>query len=114
MFFLGDVLLREEPYAAVLESVFRVNHCSNCLRKTSTPIPCFQCATVSMELFDMKRNLQHHFLADRDMLDLWQVQYCAESCREESWSKFHSVECGILAYLEPSRCLGRLPHLALR
>ena len=27
---------------------------------------------------------------------------------------FDSVECGILAYLEPSRCLGRLPHLALR
>ncbi len=45
---------------------------------------------------------------------LLQVQYCAEVCREESWSKFHSVECGILAYLEPSRCLGRLPHLALR
>ena len=24
------------------------------------------------------------------------------------------MECGVLAYLEPSRCLGRLPHLALR
>ena len=24
------------------------------------------------------------------------------------------MECGILSYLEPSRCLGRLPHLALR
>ena len=29
-------------------------------------------------------------------------------------SKPDSVECGVLAYLEPSRCLGRLPHLALR
>merc|ERR1712038_1780478 len=28
--------------------------------------------------------------------------------------QYHSVECGILAYLEPSRNLGRLPHLALR
>ena len=42
----GDVILREEPYAAVLEPIFRVNHCSHCLRKTSTPIPCFECATV--------------------------------------------------------------------
>ena len=24
----GDVILREEPFAAVLESVFRVSHCS--------------------------------------------------------------------------------------
>ena len=44
--FSGDVILREEPYAAVLESIFRVNHCAHCLRKTSTPIPCYECATV--------------------------------------------------------------------
>lgn len=43
-----------------------------------------------------------------------QVQYCCESCRDASWAEYHSVECGILSYLEPSRCLGRLPHLALR
>jgi len=83
----GDVILREEPYAAVLESVFRVNHCAHCLRKTPTPIPCYECATV---------------------------QYCTETCRDLSWLEYHSVECGILSYLEPSRCLGRLPHLALR
>jgi len=83
----GDVILREEPYAAVLESVFRVNHCANCLKKTSTPIPCFECATV---------------------------QYCGEPCRDEGWVNYHKFECGILAYLEPSQYLGRLPHLALR
>ena len=43
----GDVILREEPYAAALESVFRVNHCAHCLKKTATPISCFECATVS-------------------------------------------------------------------
>lgn len=42
----GDVILREEPYAAALESVFRVNHCAHCLKKTATPISCFECATV--------------------------------------------------------------------
>merc|ERR1719336_2847346 len=83
----GDVILREEPYAAVLESVFRVNHCAHCLKKTPTPIPCFECATV---------------------------QYCCESCRDVAWNEYHNIECGILSYLEPSRCLGRLPHLALR
>ena len=83
----GDVILKEEPYAAVLESVFRVNHCANCMKKTSTPIPCFECATV---------------------------QFCSEACRDESWRKYHSIECGILAYLEPSQFLGRLPHLGLR
>ena len=45
--FPGDVILREEPYAAVLEAIFRVNHCGHCLKKTPTPIPCFECSTVS-------------------------------------------------------------------
>ena len=85
--FPGDVILKEEPYAAVLESVFRVNHCAHCLKKTSTPIPCFECATV---------------------------QFCSEACRDDSWRRYHYVECGILAYLEPSQFLGRLPHLGLR
>ena len=40
------MILREEPYAAALESVFRVNHCAHCLKKTATPISCFECATV--------------------------------------------------------------------
>ena len=43
-----------------------------------------------------------------------QVHYCGETCRDLAWSGYHSMECGILSYLEPSRCLGRLPHLALR
>merc|ERR1719225_1914013 len=83
----GDVILREEPYAAVLESIFRVNHCAHCLRKTPTPIPCYECATV---------------------------QYCCETCRDLSWNEYHAFECGILACLEPSRYLGKMPHLALR
>ena len=57
--FLGDVILREEPYAAVLESIFRVNHCAHCLRKTPTPIPCYECATVSLLL---NTNLEFRFL----------------------------------------------------
>ncbi len=44
---LGDVVLREEPYAAALECIFRVNHCAFCLKKVPTPIPCFECGTVS-------------------------------------------------------------------
>ena len=43
---LGDVILREEPYAAVLEAIFRVNHCAHCMKKTPTPIPCYECSTV--------------------------------------------------------------------
>ena len=43
-----------------------------------------------------------------------QVHYCGETCRDLAWAGYHSMECGILSYLEPSRCLGRLPHLALR
>ena len=42
----GDVVLREEPYAAVLRAIFRVNHCAHCLKKIPTPVPCFECATV--------------------------------------------------------------------
>ena len=46
--------------------------------------------------------------------DALQVQYCGEACRDHSWSEYHRIECGILAYLEPSRYLGKMPHLALR
>ena len=42
------------------------------------------------------------------------VQYCCETCRDLSWNEYHAFECGILAYLEPSRYLGKMPHLALR
>ena len=44
----GDVVLREEPYAAVLRAIFRVNHCAHCLKKIPTPVPCFECATVRL------------------------------------------------------------------
>ena len=59
--FSGDVILREEPYAAVLESIFRVNHCAHCLRKTPTPIPCYECATVSFTNLHniMSRNIHN-------------------------------------------------------
>ena len=40
----------------------KVNHCGHCLRKTSTPIPCYECATV---------------------------QYCGETCRDLSWEQYH-------------------------
>ena len=104
----GDVILREEPYAAVLESVFRVNHCAHCLKKTPTPIPCFECATVTVNIF------MYLDMISSNHDDMLQVQYCCETCRDLAWAEYHSTECGILSYLEPSRCLGRLPHLALR
>ena len=44
----------------------------------------------------------------------FQVQYCCETCRDLSWNEYHAFECGILACLEPSRYLGKMPHLALR
>ena len=40
------MVLREEPYAAVVRAIFRVNHCAHCLKKIPTPVPCFECATV--------------------------------------------------------------------
>ena len=44
--YIGDVILREQPYAAVLEAIFRANHCAHCMKKTPTPIPCYECSTV--------------------------------------------------------------------
>ena len=43
-----------------------------------------------------------------------QVQYCCEMCRDAAWIDYHHIECGVLGYLEPSRYLGKMPHLALR
>ena len=45
---------------------------------------------------------------------LQQVQYCCETCRDAGWNEYHRIECGILSYLEPSKYLGKMPHLALR
>ena len=44
------MVLREEPYAAVVRAIFRVNHCAHCLKKIPTPVPCFECATVRKTL----------------------------------------------------------------
>lgn len=55
----GDIILREEPYAAVLEAIFRVNHCAHCLKKIPTPIPCYECATVSSLFYASRSEFVH-------------------------------------------------------
>ena len=57
--FIGDVILREQPYAAVLEAIFRANHCAHCMKKTPTPIPCYECSTVRPwnKLFIIYKNI---------------------------------------------------------
>ena len=35
----GDVVLSEEPYAAVLDSQFKSSHCSHCFKESLTLIP---------------------------------------------------------------------------
>ena len=41
------------------------------------------------------------------------VVYCGKACRDESWEKYHGIECKILGYLT-KEWVGRLGHLALR
>lgn len=84
---VGDILVIEKPFASVLLPRHLTTHCYHCLRLTPyVPIPCRQCSTV---------------------------RYCSNSCADQSWDLYHSVECQYLDLIHQAG-LGGNGHLALR
>jgi len=73
--FPGDVILVERPYAAILLSDGRLDHCDQCYSPTIAPIPCVAC---------------HHAL------------YCGDECRQAAWSSYHQIECRLRSLLSMS------------
>lgn len=79
----GDVLIVERPYTSVLLPDHYSTHCHQCLTKTTAPLPCPHCPLVL---------------------------YCTETCRDDSWRKYHHIEC---PYLGIMHAIG-IAHLAFR
>ena len=82
----GDVLMAEQPYAAVLFSDFYDSHCYRCMKRVLAPVPCAQCSTVL---------------------------FCGSACRDAAWEAYHRYECRYQALLRKSWC-GHIAHLAMR
>ena len=85
---VGDILVIEKPFASVLLPRHVTSHCYHCLRLMANiiPIPCCQCSMV---------------------------RYCSESCANQSWELYHSVECVSLDLIHRSGLDGNA-LLALR
>ncbi|XP_065351447.1 SET and MYND domain-containing protein 4 isoform X2 [Cloeon dipterum] len=66
----GEVLICEEPFAAVLAPECRQTHCSFCMKRPASLIPCNYCCLA---------------------------YFCNESCRSAAWKKFHEIECSVAA-----------------
>ncbi len=83
---VGDVLLVENPYSAVLLHKLFGSHCQNCLVQVAVPYPCHHCSTVV---------------------------YCSSVCQKAAWKSFHHIECSIMNWCS-KEWIGRIGYLALR
>lgn len=82
----GEVILSEKPYASVLLSESRLDHCAHCYKFTLAPIPCPSCC---------------HSL------------YCSSECRNFAYKLYHRLECPLGEILEKSG-VDKFAFLALR
>lgn len=69
---IGEVVITEEPYAAMLLKAYTKTHCDFCLVRSVAPVPCRYCSGVV---------------------------YCSEHCRDCAWSSYHQTECKYLEML---------------
>ncbi len=83
---VGQSLMEEEPYAAILLPELYTSHCNHCCLRIVAAFPCRQCATIA---------------------------YCSAKCERRAWKQYHQLECRYSGWLG-SPCLGKLGHLALR
>ncbi|VDI42526.1 Hypothetical predicted protein [Mytilus galloprovincialis] len=79
----GSVIIAEKPFATVLLPDHYQTHCHHCIGQLTAVVPCRRCSTVL---------------------------YCSETCRQQSWSIYHQIEC---QYLDICHSIG-IAHLSLR
>ncbi|CAC5395091.1 unnamed protein product [Mytilus coruscus] len=79
----GSVIIAEKPYATVLLPDHYQTHCHHCIGQLTAILPCRRCSSVL---------------------------YCSETCRQQSWSVYHQIEC---QYLDICHSIG-IAHLSLR
>ncbi|XP_011192734.2 SET and MYND domain-containing protein 4 [Zeugodacus cucurbitae] len=83
---VGEEILVEKPFVAVLLEKFSKTHCDNCFIRTAIPVACPKCADVL---------------------------YCSEECLTKASSTYHKYECGLLPTIWRSGASVNC-HMALR
>ncbi|KAH8415808.1 hypothetical protein KR222_001194 [Zaprionus bogoriensis] len=83
---VGQELLVERPYVAVLLEKYAQTHCEYCFVRTVMPVACAGCSDVV---------------------------YCSEQCQQQAAQKYHRFECGILPVIWRSGASIN-NHMALR
>ncbi|XP_055917831.1 SET and MYND domain-containing protein 4 [Eupeodes corollae] len=83
---VGEEILVEHPFAAVLIEKFAKTHCENCFIRTVIPVACPNCCDVV---------------------------YCSEKCLKQARESYHKYECGLLETIWRSGASVNC-HLALR
>ncbi|XP_037955909.1 SET and MYND domain-containing protein 4-like [Teleopsis dalmanni] len=83
---VGEEILVEKPFVAVLLEKYAKTHCENCFSRTAIPVACPKCADVI---------------------------YCSEECQTHASKTYHKYECGILPLIWRSGASINC-HMALR
>ncbi|XP_037806669.1 SET and MYND domain-containing protein 4 [Lucilia sericata] len=83
---VGEEILIEKPFVAVLLEKFSKSHCDHCFIRTAIPVACPKCADVI---------------------------YCSEKCQQRAMSSYHKYECGMLPTIWRSGASVNC-HMALR
>ncbi|XP_037950105.1 SET and MYND domain-containing protein 4-like [Teleopsis dalmanni] len=83
---VGEEILVEKPFVAVLLEKYAKTHCENCFSRTAIPVACSKCADVI---------------------------YCSEECQTHASKTYHKYECGILPLIWRSGASINC-HMALR
>ena len=84
----GDVVLSEEPYAAVLDFQFVYSHCSFCFKESLTLIPLVLSLAYLTKVasYSVSPNRCCHCPCEG---------YCSSECRVEAWRGYHWMECSV-------------------
>ncbi|XP_075166218.1 SET and MYND domain containing, class 4, member 3 isoform X1 [Haematobia irritans] len=83
---VGEEILVEKPFVAVLLEKFSKTHCENCFIRTAIPVACPKCVDVI---------------------------YCSEKCQKRAANTYHKYECGLLTTVWSSGASINC-HMALR
>lgn len=64
---IGQTLLKEAPYGAVIDETNLTKYCSSCFKSSSQPLS--RCSLCK------------------------QLYYCSRQCQTNDWKQYHSIEC---------------------
>jgi len=88
---VGEMLVKETPYACVLLNSFTRTNCYECMLRLSS-------ATMNISY------CEHCSL----------VGFCSPECKKNAWAKHHAYECTYLNLISDKAAISHMEHLSLR